>query len=151
MSEAAQMDSRIKDVVGLVTQYVDQLLQFVQGLDVLTLAALLLIPVLIAALARKVVLALGSALFSIVSLMLIINPASATSVLAVAGGVGSFLIAFGSICGRRRSNALRNLQKELKHLTERVERTEAAEGRRMLLELKTRSNNATIPDNHEMK
>jgi hypothetical protein len=63
------MDHRIKDVVGLVTQYVDQLLQF----DVPTLAALLLIPVLIAALARKVVLALASALLSIVSLMLIIN------------------------------------------------------------------------------
>jgi K+-sensing histidine kinase KdpD len=67
------MDHRIKDVVGLVTQYVDQLLQFVQGFDVPTLAALLLIPVLIAALARKVVLALASALLSIVSLMLIIN------------------------------------------------------------------------------
>jgi hypothetical protein len=87
------MDHRIKDVVGLVTQYVDQLLQFVQGFDVPTLAALLLIPVLIAALARKVVLALASALLSIVSLMLIINPASATSVLGVAGGIGSFLIA----------------------------------------------------------
>jgi hypothetical protein len=145
------MHHRIKDVVGLVTQYVDQLLQFVQGLDVPTLAALLLIPVLIAALARKVVLALASALLTIVSLMLIINPASATSVLGVAGGIGSFLIALGSICGRRRSNALRNLQKELKHLTERVERTEAAENRRMLLELKTRTNIATIPDNHEMK
>jgi K+-sensing histidine kinase KdpD len=145
------MDHRIKDVVGLVTQYVDQLLQFVQGFDVPTLAALLLIPVLIAALARKVVLALASALLSIVSLMLIINPASATSVLGVAGGIGSFLIALGSICGRRRSNALRNLQKELKHLTERVERTEAAENRRMLLELKTRTNIATIPDNHGMK
>jgi K+-sensing histidine kinase KdpD len=145
------MDHRIKDVVGLVTQYVDQLLQFVQGFDVPTLAALLLIPVLIAALARKVVLALASALLSIVSLMLIINPASATSLLGVAGGIGSFLIALGSICGRRRSNALRNLQKELKHLTERVERTEAAENRRMLLELKTRTNIATIPDNHETK
>jgi hypothetical protein len=53
--------------------------------------------------------------------------------------------------GRRRSNALRNLQKELKHLTEGVERTEAAENRRMLLELNTRTNIATIPDNHEMK
>jgi hypothetical protein len=69
----------------------------------------------------------------------------------VAGGIGSFLIALGSICGRRRSNALRNLEKELKQLTERVERTEAAENRRMLLELKTRTNIATIPDNHEMK
>jgi len=53
--------------------------------------------------------------------------------------------------GRRRSNALRNLQKELKHLTEGVERTEAAENGRMLLELNTRTNIATIPDNHEMK
>jgi hypothetical protein len=60
-------------------------LQFVQGFDVPTLAALLLIPVLIAALARKVVLALASVLLSIVSLMLIINPASAASVLGVAG------------------------------------------------------------------
>jgi hypothetical protein len=56
------------------------------------------------------------------------------------------------VAGTAKSNRiLRNLQKELKHLTERVERTEAAENRRMLLELKTRTNIATIPDNHEMK
>jgi hypothetical protein len=135
------MDQRIKDLVGLLTQNANRLVQYVQGFDALTLAALLLVPVLTAAFARKVVLALASALLSLVSLMLIINPGSATtSVLGVAGGIGSFLLALASICGRRRSTALRDLQKEIEHLTERANRLEAAESRRLMVELKTKTN-----------
>lgn len=138
-----QSDQRIKDVVSLFTQCIDHLIQFVQGFDAATLAALLLVPVLIAALARKVVLALASAVLSLVSLMLIINPASATGVLGVAGGIGSFLVALGSICGRRRSAALGDLRKEIERLTKRVDRLEAAESRRLMLEVKTRTDIAT--------
>ena len=138
-----QSDQRIKDVVSLFTQCIDHLIQFVQGFDAATLAALLLVPVLIAALARKIVLALASAVLSLVSLMLIINPASATGVLGVAGGIGSFLVALGSICGRRRSTALGDLRKEIGRLTKRVDRLEAAESRRLMLEVKTRTDIAT--------
>lgn len=118
-------------------------MQFVQGIDAPTLAALLLVPILIAALSRKVLLAIASAVLSLVSLLLIINPVSATGVLGVAGGIGSFLVAMGSICGRRRSTALRDLHKEIERLTKRADRLEAAESRRLLLEVKTRTDIAT--------
>jgi hypothetical protein len=84
------------------------------------------------------VLTLASALLSVVSLMLIISPASPTSVLGVAGGFASFLIALGSIYERRRTTALRRLHEEIEGLTERTGRLEAGEQRRMLLELTTR-------------
>jgi hypothetical protein len=137
------LDHRINDVVSLLTQYIDHFVQFVQGIDAPTLAALLLVPILIAALSRKVLLAIASAVLSLVSLLLIINPVSATGVLGVAGGIGSFLVAMGSICGRRRSTALRDLHKEIERLTKRADRLEAAESRRLLLEVKTRTDIAT--------
>jgi hypothetical protein len=132
------MDQRIKDVVDLLAENLEHFVQFVQGFSATTIAALLVVPVLIAALARKAVLTLASALLSLVSLMLIINPASATSVLGVAGGIASFLVALGSIYERRRTTALRHLHKEMEGLTERTGRLEAAEQRRMLLELRKR-------------
>ena len=132
------MDQRIKEVVDLLAQYVDHLVQFAQGFGPTTLAVLLLVPILITALTRKVLLTLASALLALVSFMLIINPGAASSVLGVAGGIGSFLVALASILGRRRSAALRDLQKELGHLAERADRLEAAEQRRMLLELRAK-------------
>ena len=84
-----------------MAKHIEDLSQFLQSFGVAPLA-LLLLPVLITALARKVILALATSLLSFASLMLFIAPASATSGLAIASGLGAFLAALESIVARRR-------------------------------------------------
>jgi hypothetical protein len=118
----------------MMAKHIEDLSQFLQGFGVASLA-LLFLPVLIAALARNVTLALVTSLLSFASLMLFIAPASATSGLAIASGLGSFLAALESIVARRRRMAL---NKEIADLTSRVNQLESAEQRRLALQVKGR-------------
>jgi hypothetical protein len=118
----------------MMAKHIEDLSQFLQSFGVAPLA-LLFLPVLIAALARNVTLALASGLLSFVSFMLFIAPASATSGLAIASGLGSFLAALESIVARRRRMAL---NKEIADLTSRVSQLESAEQRRLALQVKGR-------------
>jgi hypothetical protein len=116
----------------MMAKYIEDLSQFLQSFGVAPLAVLFL-PVLIAVLARNVILALATSLLSFASLMLVIAPASATSGLAIASGLGSFLAALESIVARRRMMAL---NEEIGDLTSRVSQLESAEQRRLALEVK---------------
>jgi hypothetical protein len=118
----------------MMAKHIEDLSQFLQGFGVASLA-LLFLPVLIAALARNVTLALVTSLLSFASLMLFTAPASATSGLAIASGLGSFLAALESIVARRRRMAL---NKEIADLTSRVNQLESAEQRRLALQVKGR-------------
>ena len=113
---------------------IEDLSQFVQSSGVAALA-LLVVPILIAALARNITLALATSLLSFVSLMLFIAPASAINSLAIASGLGSFLVALASIVARRRDVVL---NKEVADLVSRVNQLESAEQRRIALEVKAR-------------
>ena len=129
--------NRFIDVISLLPQHVEaSISQFVQSFGAAPLAALLLIPILVAASALKFIPVLAVTLLSFVSLMLIVAPASATGVLGVASGLGSFLVALESIIGRRRIWAL---NKEIDDLSRRLHQLESAENRRLLLEMKARS------------
>jgi Na+/melibiose symporter-like transporter len=116
----------------MMAKYIEDLRQFLQSFGVAPLAILFL-PVLIAVLTRNVILALATSLLSFASLMLFIAPASATSGLAIASGLGSFLAALESIVARRRMMAL---NKEIGDLTSRVSQLESAEQRRLALQVK---------------
>jgi hypothetical protein len=118
--------------VSRLAKHIEDLIQFLQSFGVAPLA-LLLLPVLITALARNVILALATSLLSFASLMLFVAPASVTSGLAIVSGLGSFLVALESIFARRRMTAL---NKEIADLTSRVHELERAEQRRMSLEIK---------------
>ena len=118
-----------------MANHIENLSQFLQSFGVAALA-LLFLPVLIAALARNVALALAASLLSFTSLMLFIAPASATSGLAIASGLGSFLVALESVFARRRMMAF---DKQLADLTSRVNQLENAEQRGLALEVKRRS------------
>ena len=115
-----------------MAKYIEDLSQFLQSFGVAPLA-LLVLPVLIAAWARNVTLALATSLLSFASLMLFIAPASATSGLAIVSGLGSFLAALESIIARGRMIAL---NKEVADLTSRVNQLESAEQRRLALQVK---------------
>jgi hypothetical protein len=121
----------------VMANYIENLSQFLQGFGVAALA-LLFLPVLIAALARNVALALAASLLSFTSLMLFIAPASATGGLAIVSGLGSFLVALESVIARRRMMAF---DKQLADLTSRVNQLENAEQRRLALEVKRRGQN----------
>jgi hypothetical protein len=118
--------------VSRLAKHIEDLIQFLQSFGVAPLA-LLLLPVLITALARNVILALATSLLSFASLVLFVAPASVTSGLAIVSGLGSFLVALESIFARRRMTAL---NKEIADLTSRVHELERAEQRRMSLEIK---------------
>jgi hypothetical protein len=125
------------DVLRLLPQHVEALInQFVQNFGASPLAALLLIPIFVAASARKLIPLLAVALLSFVSLMVIFAPASTTSILGVASGLGSFLVALESIVGRR---GTRTLHKKMDDFSRRLGRLEVAENRRMLLEIKDKA------------
>jgi O-antigen ligase len=118
----------------MMAKHIEDLSQFFQSFGVASLAVLFL-PVFIAALARNVTLALATSLLSFASLMLFIAPASATSGLAIASGLGSFLVALVALEGivaRRRMTAL---NKDIADLTSRVNQWENVEGRRLALEV----------------
>jgi hypothetical protein len=117
-----------------MANHIENLSQFLQSFGVAALA-LLFLPVLIAALARNVALALAASLLSFTSLMLFIAPASATGGLAIASGVGSFLVALVSVFARGRMIAF---DKQVAELTSRVNQLESAEQRRLALEIKRR-------------
>src|SRR6516165_4175217 len=115
-----------------MAKHIEDLGQFLQSFGVAALA-LLFLPVLIAALARQVALALTASLLSFTSLMLFVAPASTTSGLAIASGLGSFLVALESIVAHGRMMAL---NKEVADLASRVNQLERAEQRRLTLEIK---------------
>jgi K+-sensing histidine kinase KdpD len=117
-----------------MANHIENLSQFLQSFGVAALA-LLFLPVLIAALARNVALALAASLLSFTSLMLFIAPTSATSGLALASGLGSFLVAVVSAVARGRMIAF---DKQVADLTSRVNQLESAEQRRLAIEVKRR-------------
>jgi len=131
------MSCRISPPDRVMAKYIQDLSQFLQNFGVAALA-LLFLPVLIAVLARKVALALTASLLSFTSLMLFIAPTSATSGLAIASGLGSFLMALVSVFARGRMIAF---DKQLADLTSRVNQLENAEQRRLALEVKRRGQN----------
>ena len=114
-----------------MANHIENLSQFLQSFGVAALA-LLFLPVLIAALARNVALALAASLLSFTSLMLFIAPASASSGLAIVSGLGSL----ESVFARRRMMAF---DKQLADLTSRVNQLENAEQRRLAVEVKRRA------------
>jgi hypothetical protein len=129
--------NRFIDVISLLPQHVEaSISQFVQSFGAAPFAALLLIPIFVAASARKFIPALAVTLLSFVSLMLIVAPASATGVLGAASGLGSFLVALESVVGRRR---ILTLNKQIDDFSWRLNQLEAAENRRMLLDIKDKA------------
>ena len=109
---------RIVEILGLWPHYV------VAGLAV---------PIVVGVLARKVVLTLFSALLSLLSLTLLFDPSSIGPVLIVASAMGSFLIALESLIERRRITALNT---QIGELTDRLVTLEAAESRRLAIEVR---------------
>ena len=109
---------RIVEILGLWPHYV------VAGLAV---------PIVVGVLARKVVLTLFSALLSLLSLTLLFDPASIGPALVVASAIGSFLIALESLIERRRITALNT---QIGELTDRLVTLEAAESRRLAIEVR---------------
>jgi K+-sensing histidine kinase KdpD len=126
---------RAEELLTVLPRYIEELSQFAQSFGVAPLAAVLLIPIIIAALAREFTLALAAALLSFVSLSLFIAPTSEPSSLAIASGLGSFLVGLESIIALKRTSALK---KEIADLTRRLDQLENAEQRRLLLEVKAR-------------
>ena len=112
---------RIVEVLGLWPHYV------VAGLGV---------PIVVGVLARKVVLTLFSALLSLLSLTLLFDPSSIGPALVVASAIGSFLIALESLAERRRITAL---NRQIGELTDRLVTLEAAESRRLAIEVRTKT------------
>jgi hypothetical protein len=119
-----------------MAQHIEDLSEFLRSFGVGSLA-LVLLPVLITALARNGTLVLATSLLSFASWMLFVAPASATTGLAIACGLGSFLVALESIVARRRTMAL---NKEIADLTNQLER---ADQRRRILEIKAAGHHAT--------
>lgn len=117
-----------------MTKHIEDLSQFAQNLGVAGLV-LLLVPILIAAAARNITLALAATLLSLISLMLFVAPASAIGGLAIASGLGSFLVALESIVARGR---LKTLDIKMADLANRVNQLESAEQRRLALEIRAR-------------
>jgi hypothetical protein len=109
---------RIVEILGLWPHYV------VAGLAV---------PIVVGVLARKVVLTLFSALLSLLSLTLLFDPASIGPALVIASAIGSFLIALESLIERRRITALNT---QIGELTDRLVTLEAAESRRLAIEVR---------------
>jgi hypothetical protein len=109
---------RIVEILGLWPHYV------VAGLAV---------PIVVGVLARKVVLTLFSALLSLLSLTLLFDPSSIGPALVVASAIGSFLIALESLIERRRITALNT---QIGELTDRLVTLEAAESRRLAIEVR---------------
>jgi len=112
---------RIVEILGLWPHYV------VAGLGV---------PIVVGVLARKVVLTLFSALLSLLSLTLLFDPSSIGPALVVASAIGSFLIALESLIERRRITALNT---QIGELTDRLVTLEAAESRRLAIEVRTKT------------
>jgi hypothetical protein len=112
---------RIVEILGLWPHYV------VAGLGV---------PIVVGVLARKVALTLFSALLSLLSLTLLFDPSSIGPALVVASAIGSFLIALESLIDRRRITALNT---QLGELTDRLVTLEAAESRRLAIEVRTKT------------
>ena len=96
----------------------------------------LAVPIVVGVLARKVVLTLFSALLSLLSLTLLFDPSSIGPALVVASAIGSFLIALESLIERRRITALNT---QIGELTGRLVALEAAESRRLAIEVRTKT------------
>ncbi len=106
-----------------------------QDVGTLFVAAILLVPILIAALARRPFAALMTLLLSLVSLSAFANPATTLGVLAVACAVGSFAVAAHGVSARSQASKLRQ---QMAELVARVDQLESAENRRLLSDLRRR-------------
>jgi hypothetical protein len=115
-----QLD-RIIEILGLWPHYV---------------VASLAVPIVVGALARKIMLTLFSALLSLLSLTLLFDPSSTGPALVLASAIGSFLIALISLIERRRMVALNT---QIGELTDRLANLEVAESRRLAIEVRTKT------------
>jgi hypothetical protein len=116
---------RIVEIFGLWPHYI---------------VASLVVPIVVGALARNIVLMLCSALLSLLSLTLLFDPSSTGPALAVSSAIGSFLIALASLIERRRIVALNT---QIGELIERLATLEAAESRRLAIEVRTKTRDAS--------
>jgi hypothetical protein len=117
-----------------MAEHIEELSQFAQNHGLAGLV-LLLVPILIAVAARNITLALAAILLSFISSLLFVAPASAIGGLAIASGLGSFLVALESVIARGR---VKTLNTKIAELTNRVNQLESAEQRRLALEIKAR-------------
>jgi hypothetical protein len=120
---------RADDLLRELSKHIEDLARVAQSFGVTSLAALLLIPILTAMIARQFTLAFVAVLLSLASLLLFVDPTSATSGLAIASGLGSFLVAFESIVAHKRTTALKE---EIADVTRRLYQLENAEHRRLV-------------------
>jgi hypothetical protein len=111
--------------------YLEDLSGVLQNFGVVGIA-LLAVPVLVAVLARNVTSALSAGLLSFAAFMLLVAPVSAVSGIAILSGLGSFVVALDSIVARRRMVAV---DRDIADLTSRLTQLEAAERRRLALEV----------------
>ena len=81
-------------------------------------------------------LTLFGALLSLLSLTLLFDPSSIGPALVVASAIGSFLIALESLIEHRRITALNT---QIGELTDRLVTLEAAESRRLAIEVRTKT------------
>jgi hypothetical protein len=126
---------QFEHLVGSLAKGIEALTPLVQGFGGLALAVVLLVPILMAAFARQLMSVLAATLLSFVCFLLFMTQPPAFNTLAVASGIGSFLVAVQGILARRRA-AARNVL--IAEMTDRLGQLEQAEHRRLMSDLKGR-------------
>jgi hypothetical protein len=106
---------------------------------------LLAVPVLLAAVSRRLIAIAGTILLVVAVLVIVTAPALATTTIAIASYLGSLIIALSAIQTRRRHRAT---QAELAQLKAELNRLLEAETHRLLVELKSIQNGPKLSPNN---
>ena len=104
-----------------------------------------LLPIALAIFSKRLIVLLGSILFALVSLCLLIAPANMAEVLATGFYLAGVTIALSGIIARRRAKALQVLQDEIDRLRRDVNALSYGEQRRFIKELKGQEGGSIVP------
>jgi hypothetical protein len=122
-------------IIASAAQYsLGQFDHLLSSVSLSVVAAVLAIPVILAAISRRWLSVISTLLLAGAVLIAIVHPAAAGALVAVGGCITSFIVAFSALHARRRDRAM---QADLQLLRADVDRLVGMEQRRMIVELRS--------------
>lgn len=131
----AALQDEIDRAITWLASSTEGLYSAVQSIGTPAFVFLLLLPVLVTLFTRRVALSVAALVLAPLSLAALIAPTSIASVLAMLSTLSLFLIAAAALLQRRRQCAL---EQKIADLVARMDQLENAESRRALIEMKRR-------------
>jgi hypothetical protein len=119
-------------IISAASSSLGQIGQYLATVSIGPALAVLFLPILLAAISRRLIALAGTGLLAGAALMAVMVPPANVALVAVGSYVASFMVAIAALLARRRDRAI---QEEVRDLRMEVNRLVISEQRRVIVEL----------------